>query len=228
MGWDFALFCLIGGLVYLDTDAVGQFMISQPLAACTAAGAILGNWPLGLAVGLILQLPYLVEIPVGGTKVALGNVGAYLAAGVAVHLTGQYDLAFAYALLIGVAVSWVGIPLQDGLRRINLHLVKKADAAGDDGNLQRISRLQYSAAGLALVFGAALCGLFFLFAVVLWKSFFSTMTSAVSFRGEFIPPLLLGAGAGAALWLFVNRRTLRFMIFGAGLGAVYLIFDLII
>jgi hypothetical protein len=63
--------------------------------------------------------------------------------------------------------------------------------------------------------------------VILWKSFFSAMTSAVNFRGEFIPPLLLGAGAGAALWLFVNRRTLRFMIFGVGLGAVYLIFNLI-
>ncbi|HEX9653910.1 MAG TPA: PTS sugar transporter subunit IIC, partial [bacterium] len=217
-----------GGLVYLDTDAVGQFMISQPLVSCTAAGAIFDNWQIGLTMGLLMQLPYLVEIPVGGAKIALGNLGAYVAAGMAAKSSqvfgGEHtNLVLALSVLYGVFVSLAAIPLQDILRRrVNRTLLMRADAAAEMGALEKISQLQYVGAGCAFVFGVLVCGLF--------AGVGSTMSrlllplSVEYVEGALFKPLLLGAGVGAVLWLFVKRNTLRHGFVGLGCGVIYILF----
>lgn len=225
----YILFCLFGGLVYLDTDAVGQFMISQPLAACTAAGVIFGNWPLGLTIGFLLQLPFLVEIPVGGAKVALGSLGSYAAAGVAVSSAAIFEplnefLIIAYSLAFGVALSVAAIPLQDGLRRLNGRLQKQADAAAEDGRLRRITQLQYLGAGLAFLFGVAVCAIFLPLGKLGYGSLIA-ITAVSSYKNDLIRPLFLGAGAGAVIWIFVKRQTIRYSMLGAGLAALVILIN---
>jgi len=65
MEMDILLFCLMGGIVSADTDSAWQSMVSQPLIACSIAGMLMGDLALGCVVGVLLQLPYLVELPVG-------------------------------------------------------------------------------------------------------------------------------------------------------------------
>ncbi len=226
MNIDFILYCFVGGLVYMDTDAVGQFMISQPLVASTAAGAIFGNWALGLTVGMILQLPYLVEIPVGGTKVAMGNLGAYVAAGLAAQLAASdpNKLLLAFALFFGVLISRGAIPLQDGLRCVNLWIAHRADAAAENGSLAAITRYQYVGALLAFLFGVIVSGMLAMLGVVVW-GLLAPLSSGLKFNGGLIEPLLLGAGAGAVLYLFLKRETVLHALIGAGIGVVYLVYN---
>ena len=110
MDTNLLIFFLLGGVVYADTEAAGQAMVAQPLIACTTAGLLLGNMTLGMTVGLLMQLPYLIELPVGGAKVSLGNIGAYIAAGVAVTLSevspDQSNFILAASLLWGILLSW--------------------------------------------------------------------------------------------------------------------------
>lgn len=222
----FVVYCFVGGLVYMDTDAVGQFMISQPLVACTAAGAIFGHWPLGLTVGMLLQLPYLAEIPVGGTKVALGNLGAYVAAGVAAQLAASHPdrLFLAFAIFFGVAISWGAIPLQDGLRRVNLWIAQRADAAAENGRLDVIARYQYLGALLAFLFGGIVSGTLAMLGVGVWN-FLGPFLSGLEFNGRLIEPLVFGAGAAAVLHLFLKRETVRHALIGVGMGVVYVVYN---
>jgi len=67
---------LIGGLLVLDTTAALQILISQPLIACTILGWFGGNVQLGLHFGLLIQLLWLSQLPVGAAKIPAGNLGS--------------------------------------------------------------------------------------------------------------------------------------------------------
>ena len=66
---------LIGSIVDLDSTAVVQCMISQPIVAAPLTGLILGSMlgdyaaglQLGLMVGVILQLVWIEQLPLGQT-----------------------------------------------------------------------------------------------------------------------------------------------------------------
>ena len=80
------LICLIGGLVSIDTAAAWQVMISQPVFACPVIGLIFGNVEMGIMMGVLLELPWLINIPTGGTHGSEGNLGAVVATSLAIYL----------------------------------------------------------------------------------------------------------------------------------------------
>ncbi|MDZ7376332.1 MAG: PTS sugar transporter subunit IIC, partial [candidate division KSB1 bacterium] len=56
------LVSFIGGIVAMDTAAAWQIMISQPVVACPLLGWLLGDVELGLTIGILLELPWLINI----------------------------------------------------------------------------------------------------------------------------------------------------------------------
>ncbi len=223
---DVWLFCLLGGVVYIDTDAVGQFLISQPLIAGAAAGALLGNLSAGLTVGILLQLPFLIDIPVGGSKVYLGTLGAYVAAGLAAKLSQVYpaqnNLVVIFAILCGVLASWGALPLQKRLRELNLVLVRRADRAAEHGRLNQITCLNYLSTLLAVLFGVTTTALFFQAGQYTGSLFINLVPVQLESTLLFVKPVLLGAGVGAMLWQFGKRSTLPYLAAGTGLSILAL------
>jgi mannose/fructose/N-acetylgalactosamine-specific phosphotransferase system component IIC len=74
---------ILGGLS-LDITAVGQFMISRPIVVGPLAGAVLGAPGIGLAVGALVELIWIGDLPVGAhmpiDNTLLAGVATYLAA----------------------------------------------------------------------------------------------------------------------------------------------------
>lgn len=231
MDWDLLLFSLTGGLVYADTDAAGQFAISQPLIACTLAGWLLGNMAVGLTVGILLQLPYLIETPAGGTKVSVGRLGAYVAAGVAANVVllnpHRINSVLFIALLYGTFWSWGLVPLQNWLRRVNLLLLRKADTAAGKGQLGRITMLNYLGLVNAYVFGVFFSASLFLFGRNVCELFLGRVPIQIEPTLELLKPVLLGVGLGALFWHFLQRKTLKFMVLGALLSAIFVLIKFI-
>ncbi|MBP2683380.1 MAG: phosphotransferase system sorbose-specific component, partial [Deltaproteobacteria bacterium] len=67
MLWRFLLAGILGGVCYLDRTAACQLMLHRPLVAATLMGAIFGNFHAGAQVGIVLELIYLVHLPVGAS-----------------------------------------------------------------------------------------------------------------------------------------------------------------
>lgn len=63
--WIILKVSLIGAFCAMDRTALLQMMSSRPLVAATFAGALAGNWEIGLLLGAVLELYFLSEIPVG-------------------------------------------------------------------------------------------------------------------------------------------------------------------
>ncbi len=120
---DILLASLWGGVVALDTTAVLQIMVSRPMVACSVIGLILGNFQLGFTIGILLELLYISELPVGGANFAESNVGSAAAAAIAILTVRQFpdrvNIVIAGALLLAAVISWCGGNLVRYMRQIN-------------------------------------------------------------------------------------------------------------
>lgn len=126
---DIFLASIWGGFVALDTTALLQIMISRPLVSCSIVGLLLGNFPLGFLIGILSELFYISELPVGAAKFAESNVGATAAATIAILVTEQLPtrpyMVIASALILTVMVSSLGGRLVLLMRTINGRIYEK-------------------------------------------------------------------------------------------------------
>lgn len=114
---------LWGGIVALDTTAAMQVMVSRPMVGCSIIGLILGNFQVGFTIGILLELLYISELPIGGARFAEGNVGATASAVIGILIVRQFPDRVSFiivcALLLAIVISWFGGGLVLLMRRLN-------------------------------------------------------------------------------------------------------------
>ncbi|MEO0225909.1 MAG: PTS sugar transporter subunit IIC, partial [candidate division WOR-3 bacterium] len=69
---------LIGGLIMLDKYAIGEFGVSQPIIACPLIGLFFGAPEAGLTLGVLLQLIFFSNLPIGRSIPPDAQAGAVL------------------------------------------------------------------------------------------------------------------------------------------------------
>lgn len=74
---------LVGALIGLDRTAVGQCMISQPIVAGPLTGWILGDPTAGIIIGAVLELIWVLDMPIGNFVPADATVSAVSATAIA-------------------------------------------------------------------------------------------------------------------------------------------------
>ncbi len=74
---------LAGGLIGLDRTAVGQFMISQPIVAGPLTGWILGDAVAGFVIGAVLELIWVLDMPIGSFVPADATISTVSATAIA-------------------------------------------------------------------------------------------------------------------------------------------------
>ena len=118
---------LLGGALALDATAVGQFMISRPMAAGLLAGWLAGDPVTGFLVGVVLEIYLLVAFPVGGARFPEGATATVVGAVTAATHPG----AGALALGVGLGLVWgqVGGWTVSGMRTMNARFAPDPAAA---------------------------------------------------------------------------------------------------
>ena len=143
---------LIGGIVDLDSTAVVQCMISQPIVAGPLTGLILGSMlgdyaaglRLGLMVGVILQLVWIEQLPLGMNvppDAALASVLSVALGFCAGHNYGSYaerEVCYTVGLLISVGLGLLGRSLDMFVRRLNTNIDSWVNQKIEDNNFDAI------------------------------------------------------------------------------------------
>lgn len=149
---------LVGGLLALDRTAVGQFGVSQPIAAGPLIGWLLGDAPTGFLIGGTLQLLYAGALPIGASVPPDDGLAALVATAAAAgsaRAVGfeppQAGALVALALLAGLAAAEVGRRLDIWVRRANVWFAHRADTAAERADDRAVARLALG--GLGLWFG---------------------------------------------------------------------------
>ncbi len=211
-----------GGIVALDTTAAMQVLISRPLVSCSIVGLLLGSFAMGFLAGLIFELLYLDELPVGGALFTEGNVGATIAAALAILLEqriGRPDLVVPMAALAGILMSMAGAQMVVLMRTINTRIYSR---------LLEVKRITPGTINRYHIFCIALM---FLAGALLTFASIIVFLHLLQGLAQYIPvsvdrhlhPILfafMGVGCGVLLYVFYERKTWWHMVVGLGFGAV--------
>ena len=212
------LICFIGGIISVDTTAAWQIMISRPLVACTILGAILGYFELGLLIGILLEIPWLIEIPAGGAYISEGNLGALIATGLTIFIVDNNinspNIALVISIVWGLFVSWSGGKLVVSMRKMNTMLAYQADKYAKKANTSRITLLNLIGVGYAFFLG---------FIIVLISYLIGT--SIIAKLASFIPPFfehafsygkigLMALSVAILLNMFFTKKNFPLIVFG--------------
>jgi mannose/fructose/N-acetylgalactosamine-specific phosphotransferase system component IIC len=215
---------LWGGVVALDTTAAGQILISHPLVSCSVIGGMLGNFELGFIIGVILELVWLNELPIGAAPFSEGNIGATVAAAVAIlssKTSGRPDVVVPLALLVGVIISLVGGHLVIAIRHFNGYTYSKL-LEFKQLTSWRVTRYHLYGMGLSFAFGLVLTAI----SVYIFSKGICAILPLVpvSLDAHIKPilPAFLGVGCGVLFYMFVSRRNWWLLLIGFGLGSIIL------
>ena len=204
-----------GTLVGVDLVSLPQMMIARPLVAGTVAGAILGDIPTGIKLGVVFELLQYDILPVGAVRYP--EYGPATVAAVATAHASAGVLGLGLGALVGLVTGLLGGVTINLLRRVNSRIIHAAAArleSGDPGALVRVhvGGLLRDALRAALVTAVGL--------VLAWLAR-PLLGGALSVRGAVllaVAAVATALAAGAAETLRLVGRGPNLAWFAAGLG----------
>ncbi|HEV8400755.1 MAG TPA: PTS sugar transporter subunit IIC [Gemmatimonadales bacterium] len=129
-----------GTLVGVDLVSLPQMMIARPLVAGTVAGAILGDIPTGLKLGVVFELLQYDILPVGAVRYP--EYGPATVAAVATaHSSPGGVLGLGLGALVGLVTGLLGGLTINLLRRVNSRIVHAAAARLESGDPHALIRV---------------------------------------------------------------------------------------
>lgn len=133
---EWLLLCAVGAVTGADDTSWPLAMISRPLVAGAAAGAIVGDTAAGLLAGTVLELMILPYPRMGAT--ATPDPGpAGVVGGAAFAMIGGGAAALATAVLAGWGAGWTGHVGVRALRGVNGRMTEpREELAGDPARLE--------------------------------------------------------------------------------------------
>jgi len=158
-------FALLGGICGLDVVSFPQAMISRPIVAATAAGALAGRAGLGLLVGVAVELIALETLPVGASRYPEWGSASVAAGTLAAMSPVGSPGTVPVAMLAALCTAWVGDWTMIVLRRWNAARARAHVEALDAGAASTIVGLQLW--GLTADFARA--GTLTLVALLAWR-----------------------------------------------------------
>ncbi|UCE07710.1 MAG: PTS sugar transporter subunit IIC [bacterium] len=205
------LISFIGGLVSIDTASGWQVMISQPVVSCPIIGLIFGYPELGILMGILLELPWLINIPMGGVHGSEGNLGAIVATTLSIYLKSHEvnteNIIVIVSIMYSLVISRVGIYMVEYVRKANLMLLHSADKAVNQINLKRITWLNTIGVFYSFLMGFLLIGVSFTLGIFVLKPLAAFVHQEFNFAFGMAKYGLLGLGIGAVATLFINKKT---------------------
>jgi hypothetical protein len=213
---------LLGALLALDENGLAQTWFSQPLPACLLAGLWAGEPAAGLAVGLMLQLALIGNLPVGAAfRVDTVSAGAGVTAGAILAGWQAPDLRALWAvepageaarlgwLLAVIAVaSLAGGRLVHLERRACLGRMLDGYRSVRDGDLGRLERLHGRCLLMTGLRGGLLTPAWALAIGLVWHLGPQRLPPALGQAFGLLPLLVPLLAAGSLLERFGHRRSL--------------------
>jgi PTS system mannose-specific IIC component len=131
---------LIGGLLSLDSIAVFQGMLSQPIVAATLIGFLLDDTGTGLMIGMLFQLLWMSNVPAGAVVPPDNSVLACICSGTAILGSAFWNpsIAIMFSLIITLIFAPVTAWTDMWVRQFNNRLVASAEASVLQGHFQAI------------------------------------------------------------------------------------------
>jgi mannose/fructose/N-acetylgalactosamine-specific phosphotransferase system component IIC len=209
-------FALLGAICGLDVVSFPQAMISRPLVAATAGGALAGSAEAGLLVGAALELIALETLPFGASRYPEWGSAAVVAGALAATAPAGRPGTLSVAILAALATAWVGGWTMIMLRRWNAVRARRHQADLNRGSASTVVGLQLSGLATDGLRGAVLT----LVALAVFRPVAALAVSRWTLDGRETRAVVVGVAAsvaGAAAWKVFHSTSGTRVLFGVGL-----------
>jgi PTS system mannose-specific IIC component len=208
---------LLGGLLGLDVVGFPQAMISRPLVAATAGGALVGHSMSGLMIGATLELIALETLPFGAARYPEWGSAATVGGAVyANHFTDPPG-ALAMAVMAAVATAWIGGWSMIQLRYANARAARRQQPALDAGSRGAVIGLQIGCLSADLLRGTVLTAV----AYLAFDQLVTVVLALWRVDGRLSRAVVVGIAAAVttgAAWKLFHSVPLARWVFLCGLG----------
>ncbi len=222
MVWEIAAIAVLGALLSLDTTAAFQFMISQPLIACTIVGGVMGNLLLGLEIGFLLQLLWISYLPVGAVLFPEGNVGSMVAAITAIQLQHLHEafphMIVLFSVLVALGVSYIGLKAVQLIRTWNISVLNQTFRRLQRGNVAAIRNANVRVLVVHTVVMFILIFVMTLLSIYLLENVLVLIPNSWDQTARFVGIGILGVGIGLTATLYRERKDYFYFAGGAAAG----------
>lgn len=200
------IFSLIGAVLSADITMFGQFMISRPVFCGPLFGYLLGDIHTGLWLGMIVEMMWINEIPMGVAVPVDLTIMTSVSVIWSCHFFRGSQEAAILALAFAIPFAYLYKEVDLFGRHLNTHIMHWVEAGLKEGKEHRISLGIYAGLALFIVRAAIMYFLIILIGGLLFKQLFSYMPIQLSVafkRAWYYLPVF---GFGAVLY---NFRTIR-------------------
>jgi mannose/fructose/N-acetylgalactosamine-specific phosphotransferase system component IIC len=216
-------FAMLGALLGLDVVGFPQMLVSRPIVAATAAGALAGAPQTGLIVGATLECFALETLPFGASRypewASASVVAGALFAGAPAGAPG----ALTAAVLAGLVIAWLGGWSMVQLRKLNAVRARRRHEAVARGSRRVVEGLQLFGLTADLLRG----GLLTFVSLLVAGPAYRFVLARWQFDGRVSRAVVVGAAAtvaAAAVWkVFHSTPGARWFFLGgiaAGLATL--------
>ncbi len=219
---------LIGGVVDLDSTAVIQCMVSQPIVAAPLTGLILGNMlgdyeaglRLGLMVGVILQLVWIEQLPLGMNVPPDAALASVLSVALGLCASQEFNYAqqeacYTVGLLVSVALGLLGRSLDMFVRRLNTNIDSLVNLKIEDNDFSSIRIGHLSGGFITFIKAFIFCFLVVWFGVEPLKYFTKAMSMPQTTGFIVVKNLLPAVGFSVlASMCLKNKTEIKYFIGG--------------
>ena len=203
---------LVGVFCMLDSRLLGRLNFEQPLVGATLVGVVLGNVPMGLAVGAATELVSMGLVSVGAAVPPDMVLGSIVASAFAC-LTGA---SVETAMTIAIPIAVLGQLFGTVFRSLIAVLTHSADAAIENGNFKRATHMH-------IIVGTVLYSLMYFipifFAVYLGTDVVDLIPAWLSTGLNVSAQILTAYGLALLLSMMLSKGMAAFLFLGFLLSA---------
>jgi len=215
---------LVGGFLVLDTAAVLQVLVSQPLVSGTLIGWLLGDMSLGLQIGLLFQLLWLHQLPVGAVKIPEGNLAAVISVILVFRLqvfaTQSEHILLLLTIVYALVISYLGTKLVTTIRTGNIKLLDWISQALDRGDISVLGKVNALAISAHLISMVAAIIISVILGEFLFRQIIPLVPIEWDSKARFIEYAIIGSGIGFTLHLFKEAKDWKYLILGCISGII--------
>lgn len=208
---------ILGGVLGLDVVSFPQAMISRPLVAATAGGALVGHSLSGMLIGVALELIALETLPFGAARYPEWGSAATVGGALYANHFGDPPGAMTMAVLAAVATAWVGGWSMIQLRYSNARAANRHRVGLQAGARGTVIGLQIGGLSKDLLRGTLLTAI----AYAAFDPLVTAMLGTWNMDGRLARALVVGvagAVAAAAAWKLFHSVPWARWVFLCGLG----------
>lgn len=133
-----ALFVYLGSIGSIIGNTFGWYTLGRPLIAAFVVGLILGNVPLALELGLLLQLAYLGSVTPGGAMAWDLSYATYIGVAGALVLGTNFDTAQSFVWIFASIGGAIGVAMWNLSYAINIFFNRVAQRGAEEADTRKM------------------------------------------------------------------------------------------